>query len=152
VYNNSKLQVGAYSRLGAGLTIMNSNFHYIIDTTTGKVNDHKSDIIIGDNCWVGMDTFIGKGAILPNRTIVSAHSVVNRDYSDLPDFSVISGNPAKLVAQNKARIFNYVEEEKIKKIMMQNGEKNVLIDLSENDIEDIISFKLTQYLSDTKSF
>lgn len=52
------------------------------------------EVIIGDNCFVGAHCFILKGVKLGKHCVVGANSVVNKSF---PDYSVIAGNPAKLI-------------------------------------------------------
>jgi len=51
-------------------------------------------VIIGDDCFVGAHTFILKGVHLGKHCVVGAHSVVTKSF---PDYSVIAGNPARLI-------------------------------------------------------
>jgi len=54
---------------------------------------------IGDYCWIGNRSTIMPGTVLPERVIVAANSLLNKDYIEkgiLP-FSVIGGMPAKLL-------------------------------------------------------
>ena len=58
----------------------------------------KGSVIIGNNVWIG-----DKATILPNVTIadgavIAANSVVTKD---VPAYSVVAGNPAKVVKQAK---------------------------------------------------
>ena len=63
------------------------------------------DIIIGEDSWIGNHVIINKGTILPKGTIVSAMSLVNKDYSVLlNEHSIIGGVPAKLLKENKIRV------------------------------------------------
>ncbi|MEB2778193.1 acyltransferase [Algoriphagus sp. D3-2-R+10] len=55
-----------------------------------------SPVIIEDNVWIGFDsvvlpgTFIGRGSIIGSKSIVSGH---------IPEYSVVVGNPAKIIKQ-----------------------------------------------------
>lgn len=58
----------------------------------------KGNVTIGDNVWIG-----DKATILPNVTIgngvvIAANSVVTKD---VPAYSVVAGNPAKVINQVK---------------------------------------------------
>lgn len=58
----------------------------------------KGPVVIGDYVWIG-----DKATILPNVTIgkgavVAANAVVTKD---VPAYSVVAGNPAKIIKQNK---------------------------------------------------
>lgn len=52
------------------------------------------EIILEDECFVGAHSFILKGVHLGKHCVVGANSVVTESF---PAFSVIAGNPAKLV-------------------------------------------------------
>lgn len=55
----------------------------------------KSDeIVIEDDCFIGSHSFIMKGVKLGKHCVVSANSVVTNSF---PAFSVVAGNPAKLI-------------------------------------------------------
>ena len=50
--------------------------------------------MIGDDCFIGMNSIILKGTTLGNNVIVGAGSVVHGKF---PDNVIIAGNPAKIV-------------------------------------------------------
>ena len=52
-------------------------------------------IVIGDDCWIGMNTVILPGVVLGNKTTVGAGSVVTHSFED--GYCVIAGNPAKVI-------------------------------------------------------
>lgn len=53
------------------------------------------DIILGENCWIGMNAIILRGVILGNNTVVGAGSVVTKSFPE--GFCIIAGNPARLI-------------------------------------------------------
>lgn len=61
---------------------------------------HGQKIIIGDHCFIGAHCFILKGVKLGKQCVVGANSVVNQSF---PDYSVIAGNPAKLIKIIKSK-------------------------------------------------
>lgn len=59
---------------------------------TGKVDPISKDVFIGECCWIGNRTNIMKGTVLPDNTIVSSNSLLNKDYtSTVPSYSIIGG-------------------------------------------------------------
>ncbi|PZF72042.1 acyltransferase [Taibaiella soli] len=58
-------------------------------------------ITIGDHCWLGANCIIMPGVQLGEFTVVAANSFVNTSF---PPYSVIGGNPAKLIRTLKKEI------------------------------------------------
>ena len=56
-------------------------------------SDHKS-IIIEDNVWIGERSTILKGVVIGMGAIIASNTVVTKD---VPPFSVVAGNPGKIV-------------------------------------------------------
>ncbi|MBR5596007.1 MAG: acyltransferase [Lachnospiraceae bacterium] len=50
--------------------------------------------IIEDDCWVGMNTLFTPGRRVRKGTIIAMGSVVTKDF---PEYSIVGGNPAKLI-------------------------------------------------------
>lgn len=53
------------------------------------------DVILGKQCWVGMNAVILPGVILGDHTVVGAGAVVTKSFPD--GYVVIAGNPAKII-------------------------------------------------------
>ncbi len=67
----------------------------IIYQNNSLVNKNKrGKIIIEDDCWIGVHCAIIGDIKIGKHSIIGANSVVNRD---VPDYSVVVGNPAKVV-------------------------------------------------------
>jgi virginiamycin A acetyltransferase len=61
----------------------------------GDVPD-KGDTVLGNDVWVGYDVLVMPGVTIGDGAIVAARSVV---VSDVPAYSVVGGNPAKVIKQ-----------------------------------------------------
>lgn len=92
--------VGERTRVAWESIILDTDFHQTTDTVTNKKSPLTKPIIIGTNNWIGTRSMIMKGSITPNYTITSAQSLLNKDYSDMPSFSLIGGTPAKFIKGN----------------------------------------------------
>ena len=55
-------------------------------------------VIIEDDVWIGQDVTIMVGRHISKGTIVAANAVVTKDF---PEYSIIGGNPAKLIRNRK---------------------------------------------------
>ncbi len=53
-------------------------------------------ITISDDCWIGANAVITAGVTVGKHSIVAAGSIVTKD---VPPFSIVGGNPAKLIKQ-----------------------------------------------------
>ena len=58
----------------------------------------KEKTTIGNDSWIGTGSIIMPGVTLGKMCVVAANSYVNKSF---PDFSVIGGNPAKLIKKLK---------------------------------------------------
>lgn len=60
---------------------------------------YKGDTVIGNDVWIGYEALIMPGVKVGNGAIVSARSVV---VSDVPAYTIVGGNPAKVIRQRFA--------------------------------------------------
>jgi len=57
---------------------------------------YKGDTVIGNDVWIGYDCLIMPGVHIGNGAIISSRSVV---VTDVPAYTVVGGNPAKVVKE-----------------------------------------------------
>lgn len=98
IYSTDSIIIGRNATIGANCKIIDNDFHPL-DTEYRRLNlneEHtlRKPIIIGDNCFIGMNSIILKGTTLGNNVVVGAGSVVHGSF---PDNCIIGGNPAKII-------------------------------------------------------
>lgn len=97
--DKSSVKIGKWCAIGH-----NVNIHAIThnaDYSTGPEEERpakEADIIIGDNVWIGSNSFIMPGVIIGNNSVVGANSVVTKN---IPDNAIYGGIPAKLIRYKK---------------------------------------------------
>ena len=98
IYAWDSIKIGNHTRIGANCKIIDNDFHPIeLEYRHKSLNEkytRRAPIMIGDDCFIGMNSIILKGTILGNNVIVGAGSVVHGKF---PDNVIIAGNPAKIV-------------------------------------------------------
>jgi len=80
---------GTYIAPNVGIITVNHNPQNLDEHLEGK------DVLIGEKCWIGMNSTILPGVQLGNNTIVGAGSVVTKSFSE--GNVIIAGNPAKFI-------------------------------------------------------
>ncbi|WP_439256810.1 acyltransferase [Lonepinella sp. BR2271] len=84
---------GSYIAPNVGIITANHDLKYL-DTHTDV-----RDVIIGEECWIGMNSVILPGVELGNNTIVAAGAVVTKSFPQ--GNIVIAGVPAKVIKEIK---------------------------------------------------
>ncbi|HEY9582896.1 MAG TPA: acyltransferase [Candidatus Paceibacterota bacterium] len=89
------LLIGDNCSISSGVQI------YTHDTVDKRISNGKAPIIraqtkIGNSCYIGPMTVIGKGVTIGNNSIVGTHSFVNKD---IPAYSIAVGTPARVIGK-----------------------------------------------------
>jgi acetyltransferase-like isoleucine patch superfamily enzyme len=89
------LRIGDYCKITRGVIILTHDYsRSVLRLKYGEIIGEAKETIIGDNCFIGINSIILAGAKIGNNCIVGAGSVVSGEY---PDNSVIAGNPARTI-------------------------------------------------------
>lgn len=95
---NNHLHIGRDCLLSSGIHIRTGDAHAVIDYTTKELLNKNGDVIIGDHCWFGIDSFVSKNIHIPNNTIIGAKAGVFKTFTE--EFTAIGGVPAKVIKRN----------------------------------------------------
>ena len=116
--NISKVEIGNFCSIAAGVKFIINNEHYTnyISTYPFKVKiNHenreaysKGDIIIDDDVWIGLDAKVMSGVHIGQGAVIAAGAVVTKD---VPPYAIVGGVPAKVL---KYRFTEEIIEELIK--------------------------------------
>ncbi len=102
------ISIGNYVMIAGGVTIADSDFHPvdpasrledIIALSPGGKRHlrppvEKAPVVIEDHVWIGFNATILKGVVIGEGAIIQAGALV---LQDVPPFSIVSGNPAKVI-------------------------------------------------------
>lgn len=102
-----KITIGEYVGLGANVSIYDTDFHPLDPYLRryGKLEDTRvAPVMIGDYAWIGANSMILKGVNVFRGAVIGAGSVVTHD---VPELTVVAGNPAKVVKKIDMRDETY---------------------------------------------
>ena len=98
IYSFDSIKIGKNATIGANCKIIDNDFHPLdAQQRNANLNEQhtkRSPIVIGDNCFIGMNSIILKGTTLGDNVVVGAGSVVHGKF---PSNCIIAGNPAKII-------------------------------------------------------
>ena len=97
--DHSSLDIGSECMFSNTIDIWATDGHTILDLNSNEIiNRQKNTLKIGNKCWIGESTKIGKNAIIPTNTIIGMGSIVTGRFEK--ENTIIAGNPAKVVKEN----------------------------------------------------
>jgi acetyltransferase-like isoleucine patch superfamily enzyme len=95
--------LGDFARFGSESLIIDTNFHQMIDTSTGERYKITQPIVIGNYNYIGTRVSIMSGTQTPNYCTVASNSLCNKDFSKLEENILLAGMPAKLIRKTISR-------------------------------------------------
>jgi acetyltransferase-like isoleucine patch superfamily enzyme len=90
------IRIGSRVLIGAGTIIVDTDFHPL-DPALRRREPSRGDaepIEIGDDCFLGLNVIVLKGAVIGSGAVVGAGAVVT---GTVPARTVVAGNPARVV-------------------------------------------------------
>lgn len=72
-----------------------NNVPYLVKDIKEKLRPKKTNILVGNDVWIGMNVTILPGVKIGNGVTILAGAVVNED---IPDYAVAGGVPAKILS------------------------------------------------------
>jgi acetyltransferase-like isoleucine patch superfamily enzyme len=105
---NAGVQIGKWCALGHNVTLLAITHDAGIPTGVESKRPIKSgDVIIEDGVWIGNNVIVTPGIHIGRQVVIGGNSVVTKD---LPDYSVCSGNPCKVIyVKSEADILKHNE-------------------------------------------
>lgn len=97
-FDNSDIIIGKNCIFAKECMLRTSDSHVIKDYQNNVINSPQN-IIIGSNVWLGQQTFVLKGAKIPDGCIVGARSTVTSSSLSYPN-SILVGQPVKIIKKN----------------------------------------------------
>ena len=108
IIGEGKVTIGDYFHSGPECVILNSNHNYEGEMIPYDSTNIVKDVEIGDFVWLGQRVFILGGVKIGEGAIIQACSVV---VSDIPDYAIAGGSPAKVFKYRDIEHFKKLKEE-----------------------------------------
>lgn len=92
--------IGNYTMISRQVHILHGNHNFSDPDIPIKLQGSQPDkqTIIEDDVWVGMRSYFTPGRHVKKGSIIAACSVLTKDF---PEYSIVGGNPAKLIKMRK---------------------------------------------------
>ena len=90
------ISIGNNVSIAYNVLIQDSDYHIMYDEKDNE-KPQTLPIVIEDDVWIGANVIILKGVTLGKGCVVAAGSVVTKS---APAYSLIGGNPARIIKQN----------------------------------------------------
>jgi len=100
--NKGKFVLGKYSRVAVGLRAVPD----IHTSTVGiphcclgpsHIHDKVEDVVVDEDVWIGLNVTLLGGVHIHRGCVIGANTLLNK-HSVVPPYSVVAGNPARIIA------------------------------------------------------
>lgn len=109
IYAHAEIFISRGTIIGPNLTIYSANHNFSENATSipydKKLN--KSEICIGENVWIGGNVILLPNTKIGEGSIIGAGSVIAKE---IPPFSIVVGNPAKIIGQRNITKYKELKE------------------------------------------
>lgn len=104
----NKVEIGKNVLFAGNVHITDHNHGYedISKPITIQTLISKGPVVIDDDCWLGYNSEILSGVHIGKHSIVAARAVVTKN---VPPFSIVAGNPAKVIKQYNFELKKWVK-------------------------------------------
>ena len=82
IVSHERIEIGHDTILGPNVLIYDHDHLYDTDMGVKRKEYKSSEIVIGNNCWIGAGSIILRGTHIGNNCIVGAGSIVKGNYAD----------------------------------------------------------------------
>ena len=96
--SNTEIHVGSDCMLGRSVCLQTTDFHSIVDSSTGTRINYPDNVKVGNHVWLGYGVTLGKGAAVNDNSVVGEHSLVTKKFTQ-PNICLV-GIPAKIIKEN----------------------------------------------------
>lgn len=96
---DSKIILGDNLLMGPGVSIQAANHGTNRDRIMMEQERTQSDVVIGNDCWIGSNVTIVAGVKIPDGCVIAAGAVVTKSITE--PYSIVGGVPAKVIGQRK---------------------------------------------------
>jgi len=94
IFCADRIEFGAGSLLAWDITILDNDYHRVLDEQGEKINASRP-VTIGDRVWIGARCMLLKGTQIGNDCVIAAGSLLHRRFEG--DGCLIAGNPARIL-------------------------------------------------------
>lgn len=96
--SETSITIGEDCMLGRDVCLQTTDFHSIVEATTGKRINYPESVSVGNHIWLGYGVTLGKGSSVADNSVVGEHTLVTKQFTQ-PNVCLV-GIPAKIIKEN----------------------------------------------------